>query len=77
MEGCVPGALPRSILLANNLGQLLVRVVAHHPRFGPWESLAEMVPMLVGPLLFGFYLAFLARKTDSVRWPMPTSWAGW
>lgn len=34
------------------------------------ETLIEVLPMVAGSMLFGFYLAFLAGKTDSVWWPM-------
>lgn len=34
------------------------------------ETFSEVVPMVAGSMLFGFYLAFLAGKTDSVWWPM-------
>ena len=36
------------------------------------ESFVEIIPMVVGSMFFGFYLAFLAKKTDSVWWPMVT-----
>ena len=29
-----------------------------------------MIPMVTGSIAFGFYLAFLGKKTDSVWWPM-------
>ena len=34
------------------------------------ETFVEVIPMVVGSMLFGLYLAFLARRTDSVWWPM-------
>lgn len=34
------------------------------------ESFTEIVPMVIGSMFFGFYLAFLAKKTNSVWWPM-------
>ena len=34
------------------------------------ETFAEVLPMVIGSMFFGFYLAFLAKKTDSVWWPM-------
>ncbi len=30
----------------------------------------EVVTMVIGPLFFGFYLAFLAKHTDSLWWPV-------
>lgn len=54
----------------------------HRPLFGVvWPSLwfglwhliptnAENLGMVIGPILFGFYLAFLARRTDTVWWPI-------
>jgi membrane protease YdiL (CAAX protease family) len=47
--------------------------------FGLWHMIpvsinsgafAEVIPMVIGSMFFGFYLAFLAKKTDSVWWPM-------
>jgi membrane protease YdiL (CAAX protease family) len=34
------------------------------------ETFVEVIPTVVGSMLFGLYLAFLARRTDSVWWPM-------
>lgn len=34
------------------------------------EAFSDVIPMVVGSMFFGFYLAFLAKKTDSVWWPM-------
>jgi membrane protease YdiL (CAAX protease family) len=34
------------------------------------ETFAEVLPTVIGSMFFGLYLAFLAKKTDSVWWPM-------
>lgn len=55
------------------------RVVWASVWFGLWhvipvsvnaETFLEVLPMVAGSMLFGFYLAFLAKRTDSVWWPM-------
>ena len=34
------------------------------------ETVVDVIPMVAGSMAFGFYLAFLAKKSDSVWWPM-------
>lgn len=40
------------------------------------ETFTEVVPMVVGSMFFGFYLAFMARRTESVWWPMIAHFLG-
>jgi len=55
------------------------RVVWAGTWFGLWHVIPvsvnaagwlDVAPMVLGSMAFGFYLAFLARRTDSVWWPM-------
>lgn len=59
------------------------RVVWPSVWFGLWHLIPvsvsngeSLLPMVMGPLFFGFYLAFLARRTDSVWWPFVTHLVG-
>jgi membrane protease YdiL (CAAX protease family) len=40
------------------------------------ESFSEVLPMVLGSMAFGYYLAFLAKRTDSVWWPMIAHFLG-
>lgn len=53
--------------------------------FGLWHiipvsinaaSFAEVMPMVIGSMFFGYYLAFVAKRTDSVWWPMIAHFLG-
>ena len=34
------------------------------------DSFVAVIPMVIGSMLFGYYLAFVAKRTDTVWWPM-------
>ena len=40
------------------------------------ESFLEVMPMVLGSMAFGYYLAFLAKRTTSVWWPMIAHFLG-
>ncbi len=66
----------RGVYLEQFRNRFFFRVVWPAVWFALWHIIpvgtqgGEIATMVVGPLFFGFYLAFLARRTDSIWWPI-------
>ena len=77
-NGLFEETLWRGIYLELFRDRFFWRVVWPSLWFGLWhvipasvqaEVALDVIPMVIGPMFFGFYLAFLARRTNSVWWP--------
>jgi membrane protease YdiL (CAAX protease family) len=72
-NGIFEELLWRGVYLHLFRGSLFLGVVWPSVWFGLWHLVptnAENLGMVIGPTLFGFYLAFLARRTGSIWWPI-------